>query len=146
MYMRQYLSTLWGVVGTLASLILAVVFTQVATSTPAPPTSGLYGCVIGITNDVNGCGVSGFLSCDRIGSDQPAPSIPSRNIPGHGEQCIMCQIWQIVIRGQQHFKTWRDCNNDNVADCEYWYGWFIPKCIQIGKEIVCEICVQRPVE
>lgn len=42
--MRQYLSTLWGVVGTLASLILAVVFIQVATSTPAPPTSGLYGC------------------------------------------------------------------------------------------------------
>lgn len=142
--MQQYVATIWVVVSTMILLSLTVnVFPYggqlSALQTPSTSTaaSSKPGCMFGITNDVNGCGISGFFTCASIGTDQPAP--------GHNQQCELCRVWQIQVQAQQkHIKTWRDCNGDGVADCEYWYAWPFPKCIQTGDEIACEMCPQKP--
>lgn len=140
--MRKHVSTFWPVVYTSFLLIftayivpyrnlLSASSSVVATGTPSKP-----GCVFGITHDVNGCGVWAFFTCSPIGSYSPGPY--------HNRQCVICRIWQFQIQGQQqHFKVWRDCNGDGIADCEFWYGWAIPKgCIivttSVGVECVCE--------
>lgn len=84
--MRQYVATIWVVVSTLILLNLAVnVFPYggqlSALQSPLTSTSASSkpGCMFGITNDVNGCGIWGFFTCSPIGTNQPAP--------GHNQQC-----------------------------------------------------------
>ncbi len=142
--MRQYVATIWVVVSTLILLNLTVnVFPYGSQLSALQSPSALTalskpGCRLGITEDVNNCGIWAFFTCSSIGTDQPTP--------GHNQQCELCKVWQIQVQAQQkHIKTWRDRNGDGVADCEFWYAWPFPKCIQIEDEIACEMCPQKPV-
>lgn len=90
------------------------------------------GCLFGITNDVNNCGLWAYWACASIGNPQPT----TRN----GRQCELCKIWQFQVQGRQtEIKEWRDCNNDGVADCEFWVAWAWPKCVSTGTTSVSDI-------
>ncbi len=134
---RDFLFTTW--VWTLTSMMvgLVVLTNPIRSSPPAP--GGVVakpGCMFGITNDVNNCGVLTPFVCQDM-TPNPPPG------PRNGQQCVLCRLGPLQIQGQQiEVKKWYDCNGDRTADCEIWLGWAIPKCLIIvtSASIACPVC------
>ncbi|MFA0767123.1 MAG: hypothetical protein OXFUSZZB_000451 [Candidatus Fervidibacter sp.] len=121
--MRQWLlmSWVWLATGVMAGLItLTLPAKPVIATLPPPATASAAkpGCQWGIIKDVNNCGSWTVISCTLLKKAPGGPGTPD------GQQCEICRIWQFQIQGIQRVeKRWYDCDGDNQADCQIWWGW-----------------------
>ncbi len=125
--MRQWLLMSWVLIatGVMAGLVILTFPAKPLVASPPPVNVSVAkpGCIVGITNDVNNCGVHA-LFCDLL-NWAPGPS--------HGLQCEICRIWQLQFQGRQvELKLWLDCTGDKHPDCEIWLASFQPKSCRFG--------------